>query len=65
MLAAAAVVVGGAISVGEARRAVDLNVVLTIAVSISLGAAVEASGLAAEIADGDHATSANRSAPSA
>ncbi len=51
MLAAAVVVVGGALSIGEARRAVNLNVVLTIAVSISLGAAVEASGLAAEIAD--------------
>ena len=51
MLAAAAVVVGGAVSVGEARRAIDLNVVLTIAVSISIGAAVEASGLAAEIAE--------------
>jgi di/tricarboxylate transporter len=50
MLAAAAVVAGGAISVGEARRAINLNVVLTIAVSVSLGAAVETSGLAAEIA---------------
>jgi di/tricarboxylate transporter len=50
MLAAAAVVAGGAISVGEARRAVNLNVVLTIAVSVSLGAAVQESGLAADIA---------------
>jgi di/tricarboxylate transporter len=50
MLAAAAVVAGGAISVGEARRAINLNVVLTIAVSISLGAAVQESGLAAEVA---------------
>jgi di/tricarboxylate transporter len=48
--AAAIVVVGGAISLGEARRAINLNVVLTIAVSISLGAAVHASGLAAEVA---------------
>jgi di/tricarboxylate transporter len=49
--AAAVVVAGGAISLGEARRAVSLNVVLTIALSISLGAALEVSGLAAEIAD--------------
>jgi di/tricarboxylate transporter len=38
------------ISLGEARRAVNVNVVLTIAMSISLGVAVETSGLAAEIA---------------
>jgi len=50
LAAAALVVAGGAISLGEARRAVNLNVVLTIATSISLGAAVDASGLAAEIA---------------
>ena len=39
------------ISVTEARRAVNLNVVLTIAMSISLGTAVAVSGLAAEMAD--------------
>jgi di/tricarboxylate transporter len=39
------------LSLREARRAVNLNVVLTIALSISLGAGVQASGLAAEIAD--------------
>ena len=37
------------ISVTEARRAVNLNVVLTIAMSISLGTAVAVSGLAAEL----------------
>jgi di/tricarboxylate transporter len=50
-VAAAAVVFGGNLSLTEARRAVDLNVVLTIAASISLGAAVETTGLAASIAD--------------
>jgi di/tricarboxylate transporter len=39
------------ISVTEARRSVNLNVVLTIAMSVSLGTAVSVSGLAAEIAD--------------
>ncbi|MCU0261889.1 MAG: SLC13 family permease [Ilumatobacteraceae bacterium] len=38
------------ISLGEARRAVNVNVVLTIAMSISLGVAVQTSGLAAELA---------------
>jgi di/tricarboxylate transporter len=49
-LAAVAMVVGGVLGPAEARRAVDLNVVLTIAMSISLGNAATASGLAAEIA---------------
>ena len=51
VVAAALVVVGGALSLNEARHAIDLNVVLTIAASISLGAAVTESGLALEIAD--------------
>ena len=38
------------ISATEARRAVNLNVVLTIAMSISLGTAVSVSGLAVEMA---------------
>jgi di/tricarboxylate transporter len=50
LLAAAALVGLGVISVNEARRSVDLNVVLTIAMSISLGTAVSVSGLAAEMA---------------
>ena len=49
-VAAAAMVAGGILSLTEARYAVDLNVVATIALSISLGNAVVASGLAAEIA---------------
>lgn len=39
------------ISPTEARRSVNLNVVLTIAMSISLGTAVSVSGLAAEMAN--------------
>jgi di/tricarboxylate transporter len=52
LLAAAVLVASRTISVTEARRAVDVNVVLTIAMSISLGTAVAVSGLAGEIADG-------------
>ncbi|HUF97665.1 MAG TPA: SLC13 family permease [Ilumatobacter sp.] len=51
VIAAAVVVVGGALSMNEARHAIDLNVVLTIAASISLGSAVAASGLALEIGE--------------
>ena len=51
LIAAGAVVIGGAISVTEARHAIDLNVVLTIAASISLGNAVVASGLALDVAE--------------
>jgi len=50
LLAAVALVVFRVISVNEARRAVNLNVVLTIALSVSLGTAVAVSGLAAEAA---------------
>ena len=50
VLAAASLVVFRVISVTEARRAVNLNVVLTIAMSISLGTAVAVSGLAGELA---------------
>jgi len=50
LLAVAALVAFRVISVTEARRAVNLNVVLTIAMSISLGTAVGVSGLAAEMA---------------
>lgn len=49
--AAIVVVAGGAISAREGWRAVNLNVVLTMAVAISLGAAVAESGLAADIAE--------------
>jgi di/tricarboxylate transporter len=50
LLAAVALIALRVISVTEARRAVNLNVVLTIAMSISLGTAVAVSGLAAEMA---------------
>jgi di/tricarboxylate transporter len=48
--AAIIVVVGGVISAREAWQSINLGVVLTMAVAISLGGAVAASGLAAEIA---------------
>jgi len=50
LLAAVLLVATKVISVTEARRAVNLNVVLTIAMSISLGTAVAVSGLAGEMA---------------
>ncbi|MBT5275176.1 SLC13 family permease [Ilumatobacter sp.] len=50
-LASAIVVVAGrAISLGQAWRSININVVATMAAAISLGAAVSESGLAAEIA---------------
>lgn len=51
VIAAGIVVVGGALSITEARQAVDLNVVLTIAASLSLGNAVASSGLAAAVGE--------------
>ncbi len=50
VVGAGAVVIGRALTLSEARHAVDLGVVLTIAASISLGNAVSSSGLAGEIA---------------
>jgi di/tricarboxylate transporter len=50
LVAAVVLIVTKVISVTEARRAVNLNVVLTIAMSISLGTAVAVSGLAGEMA---------------
>ena len=41
-----------ALSIGEARRAIDLNLVVLVAASFGLGAAVETSGLGAVVADG-------------
>jgi di/tricarboxylate transporter len=51
LAAAILVVAGRAISAREGWRSVNLNVVLTMAVAISLGAAVAESGLAADIAE--------------
>jgi di/tricarboxylate transporter len=48
--AAILVVVGGAVTAHEGWRSVNVNVVLTMAVAISLGRAVAVSGLAADIA---------------
>jgi di/tricarboxylate transporter len=50
LVAATGVIIAGIITPSEARRAINLNVVLTIALSISLGGAVAESGLAAEFA---------------
>jgi di/tricarboxylate transporter len=50
-IAAAAMVVGRVLSLREARQAINVDVVLTIALSISLGNAVAVSGLAGELAD--------------
>jgi di/tricarboxylate transporter len=50
LLAAVVLIVTGVLSPTEARRSVNLNVVLTIAMSISLGTAVSVSGLAGEMA---------------
>ena len=49
--AALIVIVGGAISLGEARRSVNLDVVVTIAIALSLGEAIAVSGVASEIAN--------------
>lgn len=51
LVAAGLVVLGGTLSRNEARHAVDLSVVVIIALSISLGNAVASTGLAEEIAD--------------
>jgi di/tricarboxylate transporter len=52
LLTALALVATGVLSVPQARRAIDLNVVVLIAASFGLGAAVETSGLGAVVADG-------------
>lgn len=52
LLASVVVVGGGALSLREAGRAVNLDVVLTIAASVSVGVAVQTSGLATELASG-------------
>jgi di/tricarboxylate transporter len=45
-------IVTGALSIAEARRSIDLNLLVLIAASFGLGAAVETSGLGQVIADG-------------
>ncbi len=51
LLAAAALVLSGVLSAREARDAVDIGVVVLIAASFGLGAAITESGLAAVVAD--------------
>ena len=52
-IVAAIVLIGtGAITPGEARAAIDLDVILLMALSFGLGTAIGESGLAATIADG-------------
>jgi len=51
LLAAIAIVASGALSIRQARDAVDLNIVVLIAAAFGLGAAVETSGLGAVLAD--------------
>ena len=51
LLTGLALVATRAINIGEARRAIDLNLVLLIAASFGLGAAVQSSGLATVMAD--------------
>lgn len=52
LVAAAAMVLTGVLNFDEAKRAIDLDVVLLIGAAFGLGAAVEQSGLAVRIADG-------------
>ncbi|MFV0258888.1 MAG: SLC13 family permease [Acidimicrobiales bacterium] len=50
LLAAGIVVVSRVVTFAEAKRSIDLDVVLMIAASLGIGTAVEASGLAGDIA---------------
>lgn len=50
-LIAVAMIATGCLSAGEARQSVELQVLITIAASFGIGAALEKSGAAAQIAD--------------
>jgi di/tricarboxylate transporter len=52
LLGAALMVLTGCCSVGQAQKAVDVPVILTIAASFALGAALEATGAAGFLAEG-------------
>ncbi len=52
LLAAVGLVVFGVLTAGEARNAIDLDVIIMVAASFGLGSAMENSGLAAVLADG-------------
>ncbi len=49
LVGAIAVVVFGILTSGEARNAVDLDVILVIASAFGLGAAIQSSGIAADL----------------
>jgi di/tricarboxylate transporter len=51
LVAAAIVIAGRVVSFAEAKRAIDLDVIVMIAASLGIGTAVDSSGLAQEIAD--------------
>ncbi len=51
LIAAGIVIAGRVVSFAEAKRSIDLNVILMIAASLGIGTAVDSSGLAQEIAD--------------
>ncbi|MBM4186154.1 MAG: SLC13 family permease [Gemmatimonadetes bacterium] len=52
LLGVAVLVATGLLTAGEARNAVDLDVIIVIAASFAVGTAIEKSGLAAHLADG-------------
>lgn len=52
LLGVAVLIVTGLLTAGEARNAVDLDVIIVIAASFALGTAIEKSGLAASLAGG-------------
>jgi di/tricarboxylate transporter len=52
LLAAAVMIVAQVLTVGEARNAIDLDVIVLIAAAFGVGAAIESTGLAATVAGG-------------
>jgi di/tricarboxylate transporter len=52
LLAAAAVIATRVLTVGEARNAINLDVIILIAAAFGVGAAIETTGLAQTVADG-------------
>jgi di/tricarboxylate transporter len=52
LIAAAVMIVARVLTVGEARNAIDLDVIILIAAAFGVGAAIEETGLAATIAGG-------------
>jgi di/tricarboxylate transporter len=52
LIAAAVVIVARVLTVGEARNAIDLDVIVLIAAAFGVGAAIESTGLASTVAGG-------------